>query len=537
MLNYDEFIINEREKYYYDFRKKKFIEKFMLHFNKKCNCIKNNKICNFSDIDINKFNNEDYLAKLYDIGALDSIYNISQSITQSLRNYAGKELENIIKCIFDTLDIPYSYQVKINNHRVDFTIPKYIKNFNGYILSIKTSLRERFHQDNKYMNIRYITFDKKEGDEFITIDKDEMNLTKFLCHIQDLYCKTSLRVLDLFCGAGGFSKGFDLAKFNIVAAIDIWDKAIESYKLNHPNTIALCKDLTLYSPEDFEKEYQLNHFDIIIGGPPCQGYSNAGRRDCNDPRNSLFMEYKKYVDFYKPKMFIIENVIGILSMKYKDKKVIDIIISEFSDYKLTITKLMASDFGVPQNRKRVLIFGIRDSTKTFSPPVSCTDRIPVKTVIEEKVDDKYYLSNKALEGIKRRKEKMKKEKKGFGAQILNPDRPSYTIPARYWKDGYDALWDDNGRLRRLTIKELSRIQSFPDDYKFYGSRKDQIIQIGNAVACRFAYYIAIHVKKFLTNESYNNITVKELKKLCKEKKIKGYSRLRKLELINLLSSS
>jgi hypothetical protein len=165
---------------------------------------------------------------------------------------------------------------------------------------------------------------------------------------------------------------------------------------------------------------------------------------------------------------------------------------------------------------------------------------------------------------------------------LVPDKPSYTIPARYWKDGYDALvrYDDDN-IRRLTILELKRIQSFPDGYNFVGSKKDTIIQIGNAVACNFAYEMSIHLKKILDKNiksvdddiksigddvdndiksvnndvdgddvdndiksidndvdvndiDYNNLNVNELKKLCKERCIKNYSRLKRQQLILLL---
>ena len=106
------------------------------------------------------------------------------------------------------------------------------------------------------------------------------------------------------------------------------------------------------------------------------------------------------------------------------------------------------------------------------------------------------MSEKAINGINRKKEKSKNEGKGFGAQFLKMDEPSYTIPARYWKDGYDALvkYDDN-RIRRLTIKELKKIQTFPDNYILKGTNKDIIMQIGNAVACKFAY----HLGKYIIN--------------------------------------
>ena len=237
----------------------------------------------------------------------------------------------------------------------------------------------------------------------------------------------------------------------------------------------------------------------------CQGFSIAGRRDANDPRNSLFMEYLKYLNYFKPKMFLMENVIGILSMKTDDNgKVIDIIINLLKEnYNVSINKLYASDFGVPQNRRRVIIIGIRKDLKKLpmepEPTIKNTeDRVPVKTILlpMKDVDESYYLSEKALAGIKAKKEKSIINKTGFGAQFLDLDKPSFTIPARYWKDGYDALvkYSDT-KIRRLTILELKRIQTFPDNYIIEGSKKDIIMQIGNAVACKFAKALGLYIIK------------------------------------------
>jgi DNA (cytosine-5)-methyltransferase 1 len=124
-----------------------------------------------------------------------------------------------------------------------------------------------------------------------------------------------MKVIDLFCGCGGFSEGFNKNNnFEIVAAIDIWETAIKTYKKNH-NHLALCKDLTKYTPKELKVEHNISNVDVIIGGPPCQGFSNAGKRDIKDPRNSLFMNFKEYIDYFKPKVFVMENVMGILSMK------------------------------------------------------------------------------------------------------------------------------------------------------------------------------------------------------------------------------
>lgn len=316
----------------------------------------------------------------------------------------------------------------------------------------------------------------------------------------------TLNVVDLFCGCGGMSKGLTDAGLNVIAGIDIWDKAVESYNKNYEHS-AYCHDLTTFPPEKFHELYNKEDkpVDILVGGPPCQSFSIAGKRDKNDPRNALFMEYVKYLDYFNPKAFIMENVIGMLSKKTaKGENVIDIIMSELTrNYNCIITKLYASDFEVPQNRRRTIIIGIRKDLNIIpkEPEPICKsvhERIPVKTILipKEDVDPKYYLSKRAIAGIINKKEVNEEKGFGFGAQMLDPEKPSYTIPARYWKDGYDALVKYNDdEIRRLTITELKRIQSFPDDYIISGSTKDIIMQIGNAVACRFAY----HLGKYITN--------------------------------------
>lgn len=316
-----------------------------------------------------------------------------------------------------------------------------------------------------------------------------------------------LRVLDLFCGCGGMSKGLEDAGLNIMAGLDIWDKAIDSYTQNFDH-LSICEDISKLSPESFDTKYKIgkDNIDIMVGGPPCQGFSIAGKRDKTDPRNSLFMEYVKYLDYFNPKAFIMENVMGILSMKNSsNEKVIDIIMEKLSkNYNCIICKLYASDFEVPQNRRRVIIIGIHKDLNIIptepTPILTKENRIPVSTILlsKEEVEIKNYLSEKALNGIKAKREKAKQNGNGFGAQILKMDKPSYTIPARYWKDGYDALvaYSDT-EVRRLTILELKRIQSFSDDFVLVGNKKEQIMQIGNAVASRFAYHLGKHMISIL----------------------------------------
>ena len=252
---------------------------------------------------------------------------------------------------------------------------------------------------------------------------------------------------------------------------------------------------------NFEVEYDNSYivYNTIVHN--CQGMSIAGKRDINDPRNSLFIEYVKYLNYFNPKAFIMENVIGILSMKTADNEnVIDIIMRNLTiKYNCVICKLYASDFEVPQNRRRTIIIGIRKDLNIIpiepKPVLTFENRKTVSTILlKEQVNRSYYLSERALVGILNKKEKSRDNNNGFGAQFLDINKPSYTIPARYWKDGYDALVKySNTEIRRLTILELKRIQSFPDNYIIEGSKKDIIMQIGNAVACRFAYHLGKHI--------------------------------------------
>lgn len=314
----------------------------------------------------------------------------------------------------------------------------------------------------------------------------------------------TLNVIDLFCGCGGMSQGLKTSGMNIIAGIDIWDKAIESYRSNHDHT-SICEDITKLSPELFDELYNKNKLPIhvLVGGPPCQGFSMAGKRDPTDPRNSLFMEYGKYLKYFQPEVFVMENVMGILTMRTKDDILVrDIILETFNDcgYDVQYKVLKASRFGVPQMRRRVIFLGTKKGCKKINFPQEDDEETIVAPYLlpRDEVHDSLYLSQKAIDGIMNKKTKMKEKGYGYGAQFINPEKPCYTIPARYWKDGYDALVSYNdGMKRRLSILELKRIQSFPDDYILCGSKKDQIIQLGNAVPCKLAFRIGTEIRNAL----------------------------------------
>jgi len=322
------------------------------------------------------------------------------------------------------------------------------------------------------------------------------------------------KLVELFSGAGGMSTGFKMAGYDVLLGVDHIPKFCETFEKNDKK--AICKDIRELTIEDIRKEIGDVKVHVVSGGPPCQGFSHAGRRDQKDPRNSLFMDFVRIVAGLGPDVFVMENVPGILTMKTMNGELVkDIIFAEFKKirYQVEVKKLLACDYGVPQKRKRVIFIGTRLNKEiTFPEPTHSKDPIikPDGTKTEkwvgvsrvllprEKVDESFFHSPRMIEGINRRKKANEKRGAGFGAQFLRPDEPSFTISARYWKDGSDALVKySETEMRMLTPEEAAAIQTFPKGYTFIGSKKDVYTQIGNAVPCLLAKAIAEEVKKIL----------------------------------------
>jgi DNA (cytosine-5)-methyltransferase 1 len=337
------------------------------------------------------------------------------------------------------------------------------------------------------------------------------------------------KVLSLFSGAGGLDIGFHLNGFEIKACIEIDKDSCKTIEANRPKyvhnrTKIYCKDITTLNPKDVKEE--IGEIEFMIGGPPCQSFSAAGRRaggvyGVNDTRGSLFWYYCEFLKVFKPKGFLFENVKGILQAnKNKDWNIIK---SSFSDigYKLSYIVLDAADFGVPQHRERLIMVGLREESEEnnfiFPRPVygpnseTKTPYVTPQTAFEDIEDPnedyhtysgKYgYLLNDIPPGQNYSfyTEKMGHPEPKFAWRSkfsgflykLSPDEPSKTLVAHQGK--YDGPF--HWKNRKLNIKELSRIQSFPNDYIFTGTEISVAKQIGNSVAPKFSEYLAKSVLK------------------------------------------
>lgn len=337
--------------------------------------------------------------------------------------------------------------------------------------------------------------------------------------------KTQYNVIDLFCGCGGMSLGFEQAGFDVLLGIDMWKDALVTFSKNHKIGNTLCADLANLQAEDVEKEIRNKKVDVIIGGPPCQGFSIAGKRIVEDERNSLYKSFVRMVAHFKPKAFVLENVPNILSIG--DGIVRDAIIGDFTQLGYTVvTKVLtASDYGVPQNRKRAIFVGMLNGErysfpKEFATPkVTCAEALsdlPEGTLTDgdaypvEPQSDYQTLMRVHSDAVHNHEITIHDEKtKRIIAMV--PDGGNYKdLPAELqdtrkvhiaWTrlcSTKPSITIDTGHRHHFhykynripTARESARIQSFPDDFIFMCSRTSQLKQIGNAVPPLLAKAIA-----------------------------------------------
>ena len=351
--------------------------------------------------------------------------------------------------------------------------------------------------------------------------------------------KNKYTVLDLFCGCGGLSKGFEMAGYNILLGVDFNEPALRTYAYNHKESKILQGDLSV--PETFEKIDKLigdNAIDVIIGGPPCHGFSLTGPRNFDDARNKLYLAMIETVRRYKPRAFMIENVPGMATL-YKGE-VKNEILKRFKkmNYSITCKILCSADYGVPQIRKRLVFIGLRDHKDEFEFPtpshtqdnyITCEQAISDLPSLVDNIGSD--VSDYIMEPLNEYQRTMRGEckilynhkavsHKQFVKDIIalvpdggnwkdlpdgvgesrkfhmawtryRSDKPSRTIDTGH-RNNFHYKWN-----RCPTVRESARLQSFPDDFVFLGNRGQQDKQVGNAVPCFMAKAIGLQLLNYL----------------------------------------
>ncbi len=356
----------------------------------------------------------------------------------------------------------------------------------------------------------------------------------------DTKMNKKLKVIDLFSGVGGLSYGFSHNdNFEIVTANEISPNIAKAYSLNHPGVKVYVEDIKNFTAKKVESDLRVtaDEIDIIIGGPPCQAYSTVGKRLISDPRGKLFQEYYRVLKEFNPKFFLFENVKGLLSMNNGELLKTIITLFESLGYKVKYEILNAADYGVPQIRERVIIIGSKLKSDFEYPKPTHTSSendsnlfytgLKPYLTLEDAISDLPFISTNE-EGFEytsipkndfQRKmrtnapeklmdhnspnnnEKLVKIMEALPDGGTPEDLPESLRPTSGFKNTYCRLWwkkpcttitrnlgtPSSSRCihpkapRPLTTREGARIQSFPDNYIFYGSRGEKNLQIGNAV--------------------------------------------------------
>lgn len=363
-----------------------------------------------------------------------------------------------------------------------------------------------------------------------------------------------IKVVDLFSGVGGLSYGFAHDNhFEIIAANELLPNMAKAYALNHPKVKVYCKDIKDFGIEDLKKDFGIScgDVDLVVGGPPCQAYSTVGKRLIDDPRGKLFQEYFRVLKEINPKVFLFENVKGLLSIQ-KGSLLTNIIqLFESLGYKVFCQTLNAADYGVPQIRERVILIGTKLNTifsfpsathynqfdknhllkHSLLPYLTLSDAIGDLVFMKSGEESFQYFceprnSFQALmrknapqkimdHNAPRNNDKLIKIMENLPDGGTPQDLPEELRPKSGFANTYCRLWWDRPSTtitrnlstpsssrcihpkapRPLTTREGARIQCFPDDYIFFGSRSDKNLQIGNAVPT----FLSVALKEALKN--------------------------------------
>ena len=331
-------------------------------------------------------------------------------------------------------------------------------------------------------------------------EKDIVNWVDIKKEMQDVdywknkSAKKEFNFIDLFTGAGGLSCGLVMAGFNPAGSVEIMPQAVETYKYNFSKINGFNENVT---DKDIREESVKNnlidsvkdkHIHLIAGGFPCQGFSMAGNRIITDPRNSLYTDMLKIVEKIKPDYVLMENVEGLRSMM--DGKIEEKIIEDYKNigYKINVTVLNAADYGVPQLRKRVIFIGNRINHTNYHPePIynesnykTVGDAIEKYMNVGNNKDINHIITVHSPEMANRLKD-IPIGKSLYGNYSDAWKKVDWNKPSCTVKENHGGVNVHPILNRVMTPRELAALQSFPDDFIFKGSKKWQLIQIGNAV--------------------------------------------------------
>ena len=328
----------------------------------------------------------------------------------------------------------------------------------------------------------------------------------------------TLKYIDLFSGAGGFSLGFDNKGFQNVFSVDIEPSFCETYNHNFPSHNLIQKDICNVTDAELKYLKEYDEIDVVIGGPPCQGFSiagNIGRKFIEDPRNRLFKEFVRVVKVVEPTYFVMENVARLYNHNKGNTR--KEIINDFENlgYKVECKILNSADYGVPQVRKRVIFIGTKNSQKILFPKKEIDKYITIKEALssypklesgqESKIPNHIAMSHSeqmlhkmsfVSDGGDRNEipEKIRPKSGDVRKYIkYSSDKPSVTVTGDMRKIFH---YEQN---RALTVRELAKLQSFPDNFVFKGTKISQQQQVGNSVPPKMAEAIASVIIKMSEN--------------------------------------
>ncbi len=335
-----------------------------------------------------------------------------------------------------------------------------------------------------------------------------------------------LTFVDLFSGAGGFLRGFMDAGYHPLFSVENWKPAIATHKTNYPNILLLPKDIREITDEEFIKNTNDEKVNVVVGGPPCQGFSTIGNRNPDDERNNLILEFLRVVNVLKPDYFIMENVRGLVSSKKGYFR--DILLEKFKEigYKNTKCKIIcAADYGVPQKRYRVFFMGSKNGQELEYPKEFTKEKpeilrnhimdlvgqennlpnhIPMKhnPIVKERISYIFEgggihpdIPERLLKGSRSDFKNNKLKNFSHVYKRLHRDKPATTMVP-----GHNAFPLHPTEDRSLTVREAARIQTFPDDVIFEGTRQEQCIQVGNAVPVKLSNVFAEHLKQIIIDQ-------------------------------------